>query len=329
MTIKDLARLAGVSAKTVSRVINEEAYVTQMTKEKVLKVIKETNYKPNIYAQSLRKKVQRNILVSILKPKFTSIPQWIEILVTELVEYGNKLGYTVLMETYSDIEDIKKVSMLNSSAGFLDGVIIFYEKKEDPRLELIKDSNIPYIIFDKAHNQESSYVTNDDYGAMFKGTNYLISRRCFNIELLLGNESPTNIEREKGAYDAYKKNKLSLKKLKVQYGIINVREAYRYTKKRLEEKDLPEAFFVSGDEKVLGIYKAINEKGLDIPKDISIMGFDNIPNSEYYSPSLTTLEQNYYKMSEAIFNYLAQKHLENEIIKTEIETKLVIRDSVK
>ena len=305
MTIKELAKIAGVSPKTVSRVINNEEHVTPETKEKVLKTIKETNYKPNIYAQSLRKKVQKNILVSILKNKNLPVPQWIEILINELVERGNKMGYTLLMETYSDVRDIEKVSMLNSSIGFLDGAVIFYEKKNDPRVTLLKESNVPYIIFDKAYDENSTYVTNDDFTAMMEGTEYLLSRGCSTVELLLGNESPTNLEREKGAIKAYENKNAELEKLKVKYGIAHAKDAYEYTKKRIKSNKIPNAFFVSGDEKVLGVYKALQEENINVPEDVSVMGFDNIPTSEFYHPSLTTIEQDYYKMSESIFQYFS------------------------
>lgn len=329
MTIKELAKLANVSSKTVSRVINNESYVTEETKQKVLKIIKENNYKPNIYAQSLRKKVQKNILVSILKSKNSLIPQWIEILISELVERGNKLGYTILMETYSDIQDIERISMLNSTASFLGGAIIFYEREKDPRIKLLKESSIPYVIFDKPYDKESSYVTNDDYNAMLEGTEYLISRGCDEIELLLGRKTPTNIEREKGAKKAYKNKEVDISKLKVQYEIINANNAYEYTKKRIEKGDYPKAFFVSGDEKVLGVYKAIFEKNLRIPQDISVMGFDNIPSSEFYLPALTTIKQDYYQMAEAIFNYLSKDALNDVRIKTKVDTQIIVRESVR
>jgi LacI family transcriptional regulator len=329
MTIKELAKIAGVSPKTVSRVINNEEHVTSETREKVLKTIKETNYKPNIYAQSLRKKVQKNILVSILKNKNSPIPQWIEIMINELVERGNKMGYTLLMETYSNAEDIKKISMLNFSMGFLDGAILFYEKKNDPRIILLKESNVPYIIFDKAYDEESPYVTNDDYSAMLEGTEYLLGRGCDTVELLLGNESPTNLEREKGAIKAYENKNTELKKLKIKYGITHVNDAYEYTKKRIKSKNLPKAFFVSGDEKVLGVYKALQEKNINVPEDISVMGFDNIPISEFYHPSLTTIEQDYYKMSEAIFDYFGDIQTIENKAEIKVKTKLIIRKSTK
>ena len=329
MTIKELAKIAGVSPKTVSRVINNEEHVTPETKEKVLKTIKETNYKPNIYAQSLRKKVQKNILVSILKNKNSPVPQWIEILINELVERGNKMGYTLLMETYSDVKDIEKISMLNSSIGFLDGAVVFYEKKNDPRVTLLKESNVPYIIFDKAYDENSTYVTNDDYTAMMEGTQYLLSRGCDTIELLLGNESPTNIEREKGAVTAYMNKNAEIKNLEVKYGIAHVKDAYEYTKKKKKKKNIPKAFFVSGDEKVLVVYKALQEENINVPEDVSVMGFDNIPTSEFYNPSLTTIEQNYYRMSEAIFEYFSDTQAVTEKAEIKVKTKLVIRKSVK
>lgn len=329
MTIKELAKIAGVSPKTVSRVINNEEHVTPETKEKVLRTIKETNYKPNIYAQSLRKKVQKNILVSILKNKNAPIPQWIEILINELVERGNKMGYTLLMETYSDAKDIEKISMLNSSIGFLDGVIVFYEKKNDPRVELLKEGNVPYIIFDKAYDENSPYVTNDDYSAMMEGTEYLLSRGCDTVELLLGNESPTNLERAKGAVKAFENKNTELKNLKIKYGIAQVKDAYEYTKKRIKSKNIPKALFVSGDEKVLGVYKALWEENLRVPEDISIMGFDNIPISEFYYPSLTTIEQDYYKMSEEIFDYFGDTQKKENKMEIKVKTRLIIRESIK
>ena len=328
MTIKDLAKLANVSSKTISRVINNEECVSEETRQKVLRIIKENNYKPNIYAQSLRKKIQKNILVSVLRNKNTSIPQWIEILITQLVEYGNRLGYTVLMESYSDIEDVEKISMLNTSTSFLDGAIVFYERQNDPRISILKKNEIPYIIFDKPYDTESSYVTNTDYDAVLEGVEYFFSRGIKNIELLLGRKSPTNLEREKGAKEAYKSRGIDINKLKIKYEITSAKDAYEYMKKRLEKEEYPEAFFVSGDEKVLGVYKAIFEKKLKIPNDISIMGFDNIPNSEYYFPGLTTIKQDYREIAKSIFDYFI-KNDADKLARKEIKTQIIIRESVK
>lgn len=329
MTIKDFAKKVEVSPKTVSRVINNEKYVSIETREKVLRMMKELNYKPNFYARSLRKKIQKNILVSILKNRNSTVPQWIDVLLKDLINEGNELGYTILIETFSYEEEIKKNSILNSSIDFLDGAILFYENKKDLRVKLLKENSIPYIIFDKANDKESSYVTNNDFLAMFDGTEYLISKGITKIDLLLGNKTPTNQERELGSRKAYEKNKIDNKNFRVKYEISQIKDAYDYVKERIISKDLPEAFFVSGDEKVLGVYKALQENNLKIPEDISVMGFDNIPSSEFYHPSLTTIEQNYYKLSQSIFYFFSVKNSGNSKTVIEIETKMIFRESTK
>ena len=196
-------------------------------------------------------------------------------------------------------------------------------------MELLKKNSIPYIVFDKANDTESSYVTNDDFSAMLEGTEFLLSKGIKRIDLLLGNKSPTNDERESGAKKAYIKNKIAIENLCINYGISQIKEAYNYVKEKINIKDLPEAFFVSGDEKVLGVYKALQENNIRIPEDISVMGFDNIPSSEFYHPSLTTVEQDYYKLSQAIFNFFINKHNNNQKIEIEIKTRMIIRKSTK
>ena len=328
MTKKDVAEKCGVSTQTISRVINESTNVRESTRQFVKKKIEELGYKPNLYAKNLSNRKTKNILVSIRRNKGHTATIWTNILVSEIFAYNKDKNVSLFMEQYYDDEDLKN-SLLNTSNTFIDGAIIFYEKKNDKRIQILRKEKIPFIVLGKSYSEENVYVSNDDYNSVFKATEYLFGKNIENIVFITANPTPMNIERKNGIIEAYQKNNKSLKTLKIMEKMNNQKEIYKLVKELERKNLLPEAFFVSGDEKAIAVLKALNDLKINIPDEISVLGLDNIPISEFFSPGLTTLALNYKKISERVYEKLINMMNEKKEYSEEIPGEIVERESVR
>lgn len=301
-TIYDIARLAGVSPKTVSRVINNEARVSPDTYDKVMKVIREIDYRPNAFAQNLKIKKDRLVLASVNSPM--SFPlQWMQMMIEQISLVCQQSGITLVVEYCYDINDMKG-SVLTRSSGYVDGVIIFYEVEDDPRIRLLRDKDIPFVVFERAYDQSVEYAGNDNYGILYALFSSLAGKGLDSATLLLRRPTLVNIDRVNGALQAFRDSEKDSDCINVVYGIDGPDEAYRYTKKAAQEGNLSSLIFISGDERALGVYKALEEYGIVPGDDISIIGFDDIPADCYLTPPLSTIRPDYPRLASSLISLL-------------------------
>jgi Transcriptional regulators len=327
-TIREIAKLSGFSIKTVSRVINDEPNVKPTTKDKVLKVISETNYKPNIYAANLNNKKTKNVLISIRKTHGQHTTKWFDILMSYLVGEASRKKYTLIQEVIYDDSDLQN-SILERSGGYIDVIVLFYLTDDDKRFEVAQKNNIPYLAFEKTDYVPLT-VSNNNRKGMQEAARFLFSRGLTQVCLLLGAHMNVNQERARAMIEAYEQDQVSLDQLEIVYNMSTLEDIDRFVEERIEQNRLPQVFFVSGDEKVIAVYHSLYRHGLSIPQDVSVIGFDNIPISQYYTPPLTTVGQDFEQLALKMFDIIDQI-LENkeDIRSVEVDPKLIIRDSVK
>lgn len=292
ITMSDIARLAGVSTKTVSRVINNSENVKDETRQKVLRVIKEQGYMVNILAKGLREKKTKTVIVFIDNHGGGYWSIWHNEIVQQIIKESKQRGYKIIISPSSAegcLEDDTDGFYLLKS-GMADGAIIFDNKENDIRIKYLIENNIPFVIVGKDNNNtDTCYVDLDNYKAGYIGGKYLIEKGYKNIYFFLGNKDfIVNQERARGFLDACKK--VVNIKYNVIYNIDNMEKAYKSTVKIIK-KDNPDAIFISGDERALGIYRAVKENNLTIPNDIAVLGIDNIPLCDYIYPPLSSIEQ--------------------------------------
>lgn len=325
-TIYDIAKISGFSPKTVSRVINQEESVKQETRQIIEAVIAKLAYAPNIYAKNLSKKSSVNILISVKKKEAFPLI-WFQTLLDKLLIACKNAGINAVIEYYGK-EDKISDSIIGTSGGFIDGVVIFYEGKNDARLNYLMKHKIPCIVFGKGFQDDIIYVSNDDYNAMYQLVETFSMPHLKRIWLLMGGENSVNKERVRGVKDALG---LQLEKscLTVKYGLSTIESVYAYASEHLQKGNLPDLIFVSGDEKVQGLIKACHEKEIAIPDDLSIIGFDNIPISQYYTPPLTTISPDYTELSKQIISLLMNKIQGVSVSSVEVPTHLIVRESTK
>ena len=294
ITIYDIARISGVSPKTVSRVINGGERVKPETYQAVMKVIDELSYVPNAYAQNLTKKETINILISV--KKMESFPLiWFQTLLDKVLQTCKKVGVNAIVEYFGEGDSIKD-SIISSTGSLVDGVIVFYEGKDDSRIQYLKKNNMPFIVFGESHTDGVIYVSNNDFKAGYDLMKAVEEKGFKKMWLLMGGPSLVNKNRENGVREFVKEKRYDID-LEVIYGLFTIESVYDYVKEHLSTSNIPDIIFVSGDEKVQGVIRGCYEKGILIPDQLTIVGFDNIPIAKYYTPALSTIAPNYTELA--------------------------------
>ena len=246
---------------------------------------------------------------------------------------ANRLGYKLIVSKSSayKVEENKNDGFYLLKNGFADGAIIFDTREIDRRIDYLVERDIPFVIVGRDNVYEStSFVNLDNVKAGYLGAEHLIKRGNKSIRFFLGDKNFTvNQDRAKGFIQAFNDYHIKSELIHIDYGIMNPKSAYEKMKNILEE-EIPDALFVSGDQRAIGVYHAIQEKGLKIPQDIAVLGIDNIPLSEYYYPALTTISQSVRKMAEGAIKILDQQLKDPENHKSQriiFQPKLIIRNS--
>lgn len=294
ITIYDIARISGVSPKTVSRVINGGERVKPETYQAVMKVIDELSYVPNAYAQNLTKKETINILISV--KKMESFPLiWFQTLLDKVLQTCKEVGVNAIVEYFGEGDSIKD-SIISSTGSLVDGVIVFYEGKDDSRIQYLKKNNMPFIVFGESHTDGVIYVSNNDFKAGYDLMEAVEEKGFKKMWLLMGGPSLVNKNRENGVREFVKEKRYDID-LEVTYGLFTIESVYDYVKEHLSTSNIPDIIFVSGDEKVQGVIRGCYEKGILIPNQLTIVGFDNIPIAKYYTPALSTIAPNYTELA--------------------------------
>ena len=294
ITIYDIARISGVSPKTVSRVINGGERVKPETYQAVMKVIDELSYVPNAYAQNLTKKETINILISV--KKMESFPLiWFQTLLDKVLQTCKEVGVNAIVEYFGEGDSIKD-SIISSTGSLVDGVIVFYEGKDDSRIQYLKKNNMPFIVFGESHTDGVIYVSNNDFKAGYDLMEAVEEKGFKKMWLLMGGPSLVNKNRENGVREFVKEKRYDID-LEVIYGLFTIESVYDYVKEHLSTSNIPDIIFVSGDEKVQGVIRGGYEKGIVIPDQLTIVGFDNIPIAKYYTPALSTIAPNYTELA--------------------------------
>lgn len=295
---KDVAKLAGVSQSSVSRVYFEGANVSERTRKKVLAAAEELGYRPNEFARSLitsRTKIIGLVMKGVENPFYPQV-------LTQFTASFKKHGYSVLfVHTNNDeiqTEDIE--TLLNYNVA---GVVITDATMSLKVAESFKANHIPLVFFNRKLNLSDFYsVCCDNLNAGRAIAEYLIAEGSTDMVYISGNENTsTSLEREKGFSEVLEKHKLSYTKYSSDY---TYEGGYATTLAIIENGRLPLAFFVANDIMALGVLDVLRKKGIQVPEQVKVIGFDNIDMASWPAYELTTWEQPIEKMVEETVDYL-------------------------
>ena len=290
-TIIDVAKKAGVSRTTVSRVLNKSPLVNAETRKNVLKTIHELKYTPNILARSMRSRKTKSFAVLI--PEFTNLYY------SELLKYieieARKKGYLAVVCTTEIDPEREKEYVLQLLRRNVDGFIFCWYRGVSEYREYLRDivKKAPVVLLDQpSGGLPITSVYTDGYKGVKDLTNYLINKghRKFGVIKNLG-KFPVNQNRFRGFLSAVEENDLNAEECLVEEADYSMEGGYDAAR-RLLLRGNPTAVIAMDDTVAIGAMEYfINEKKLSIPGDIAVSGFDNISLSRLTSPPLTTVGQ--------------------------------------
>jgi LacI family transcriptional regulator len=327
VTIRDVARAAGVSVSTVSRVLNDKGDVAPETYEKVQKVIEELNYTSNLAAKSMRSR--RTNVIGLIMPDVGD-PFSVQVMrgINRVIE---ELDYDLILCTGGDVRkessatrEQRYISLLNS---ITDGVIVV-----TPAATTFSTAS-PIVVVDpnKANPDYPAVIATNRAGAL-EAMQYLISLGHRRIGFIGGRpELQSAVRRLQGYKDGLRQAKIPLDSELVQVGDYSMKAGSTCTQRLLNLPDPPTAIFAANDQSAIGVLKAAEEAGLRVPDELSVVGFDNIPEAAHINSGLTTVDQFIDKMgyvaAEMLISLIQGESLDTNLY--EMPTQFIVRGSCR
>jgi DNA-binding LacI/PurR family transcriptional regulator len=326
-TLKEVAEISGVSVATVSRVLNDYQHVSTETRKKVLKAIKQLNYRPSRVARRLRKRgaqILGLVIADISNPYYSAVIQSIE-----NIAYANK--YSMLLCNSSEEPKRERMHLEILIEEQVAGVIISPVDEFSISCKAFLDQGIPVVAIDRRfRNLEINSVLVDNVMGAFDATNHLIQLGHRRIGLIAGpSHLTTGRERQEGYEKAILENHLDLDTNLIKNGDFKQKSGYTITLELLQGKDAPTAIFVSNNLMTLGSLNAIHDLGLRIPQDVAIVGFDDLSWAPSLNPPLTAVAQPTHELGKWAVNLLLQGVTDNsrEPVEIILKPSLIVRES--
>ena len=331
-TIKDVAKMAGVSTTTVSHVINKTRFVAKETEEAVMQAIKSLKYSPSAVARSLKVNTTKSIGMIVTtseSPYFAEIIHAVE-------DHCYRQSYSLfLCNTQNDPEKIKNhLDMLAKKR--VDGLLVMCSEYTSHSLDILSNAaDIPMVVMDWGPNTDTDVIEDNSFTGGYIATKHLIDCGHKAIGLIAGELDKTTAKtRYEGFVKAMNEANLPIHENWIMEGFFEPEDGYECMNKILSQDSLPTAVFCCNDVMALGAISAITEKGLRVPDDISIIGYDNIHSSRFYAPPLTTIHQSKSRLGAQAVNLLFERiankdNDSHEKHRIAIHPELVLRKSVR
>ncbi|MGQ9798179.1 MAG: LacI family DNA-binding transcriptional regulator [Ignavibacterium sp.] len=331
--IKEIARRAKVSTATVSRALNDDPKVTYETKKLVHKIANELNYRPNIVARNFVKKTSN--IIGLILPDIT------DEFFSELIKGVDEVSYqhnfftmVISSHRYLHLENTLNSVLRN---GLLGGMILLVPNISISLKNILSQTKIPFVIISGGSNSSSfDVVSIDNYQGAYDMTTYLI-KKCGYTKIAHISGPMENDDaklRIKAFKDACRQNDVNIPKNYLVEGDFTRESGLRIAMEMMSLKNKPEVIFAANDMMALGCYDAALKKGMSIPDDIGVVGFDDIFVSKYLNPPLTTvsakIEDEGKRAAELLIEKIKSKSVNSyQSKKIKIATELVIRNSTK
>lgn len=313
VNIKTVATIAGVSPSTVSRVLGGTSYVKQETKEKVLKVIRETGYAPNALAKSLKE--GRSNTICLLMP---SIQNLIFPIITQGVEdTARKHGFSVILCNTNEDVQIESAYMDKMRQRWVDGFILCEVAKDNTEyVDALHQEQFPFVLVARFNPQDQgrlNIVSVDNYGATYQAVRHLIETGHRQIAIAVGSEQLYFYEERLRGYEAaLKDHGIDVNPALILKQGSGDESFYAQTKRLMETCPTVDAIFCTADPKAFVVLRALHDMKIQVPEQVSVMGFDNVPLSALIEPPLSTVSQPLYQMGVLAATNLIKQILHKE-----------------
>lgn len=326
--IKMVAERAGVSASTVSRALSGNVVVSPETKERVLRAAKELNYQPNVLAKSLKE--GRSKTIGLFLPNLHNLI--FPAAIRGITEVAKRHGYVlVLLNTDEDLVT-EKLYIENLRRRLVDGFIFTTATASSNHILELKEQGYPVVLMVRSLNDEIDTVLIDNYTGGYQATRFLLERGYRKIAIINGTlELELYRDRFRGYQSALAEVGLPLDDKLIFHDTKGWEDGYQAILEMLDQGEMPEAVFATSDPKALGVIKALKERGLKVPEDVAVIGYDNLDVSELMDPPLTTMAQPFYeagtKAAERLMELIDKKSQVAPAVE-KLVPQLLIRQSV-
>ena len=333
-TLKEIAEALGISITTVSKALKNYPDVSEKTRKAVLALAEELNYTPNSFAVNLRTKESKTI--GLIIPEV--VHHFFSNVINGIIAEAEKNGYLVIILQSNESLELEKKQVALLVNKRVDGIIMSLsnESNNDFHIKEILRKEIPFVQFDKISKliPSSKVIINDQKAAM-EAVQHLIDKGCEKIAHIRGPENPQNaIDRFIGYKKALEKNGIPYDS-KLVYTCKNVtfEEGVEFAKQIVAEHPDVDGIFVITDLVAVGVLAYFNEKGIQVPNQIAVIGFSNWFMSQVITPKLSTVDQPSYEMGAAAFTLLLEEMICRKDGKVfiprtiELETSIIERDS--
>ncbi|WP_239615713.1 LacI family DNA-binding transcriptional regulator [Cohnella mopanensis] len=323
VSIFDVAKKSGLSVVTVSRVLNQSDSVRPKNREKVLQAMKELDYHPNASARSLARGKTGIIGLTLT----TLHDSFFDAVVKEVNDKLAEHGYFLALSISKSYEDAFHRSLFQEDR--VDGVILLSPVDEDEYVMELKKKKIPFIMIDNSRKNPSvTSIIVDNYKGGYEATKHLIDLGHTEIAHIAGPDPYlSSRERERGYLTALKD--AGLEPFRIERGTFAMSSGYDIAMKWIESGNLPPAVFAADDYIALGVINACLNKGVRIPRDLSLVGFDDQIFASEFRPMLTTVRQPADKIGAAGVELLlaAINDSTKRNVTIQIEPELIIRET--
>ena len=326
-TIKDVARRAGVAPITASRVINNSGYVSAETRRRVEAAIEELGYVPNRVARSLRSKRTQTlalVLTDITNPFWTTVARGVE----DAARVG---GFSVILGNTDESEprEYEYVQVLLQKQ--VDGFLLVPARHGARSVALIRRQKVPLVVLDRTVEANVDTVRSDSVGGARALTHHLISLGHRRIAMLTGpREVSTAVDRALGYRQALEEAGIPVTGDLMRFGPYTQQGGYAMTLSILSLSSRPTAIFAGNNFIAVGALRALREAGLQVPEDMSLVAFDDLPPSFVVEPFLTVAAQRAYEMGQVATQLLLTRLAEQEPGQPQeivLSTELIVRRS--
>jgi LacI family transcriptional regulator len=335
VTIAQVAREAGVSTQTVSRVINNRQEISLETRQRVQDIINKMHYHPNVIARSLSQRRSHSLGVAASGIEYYGPSRSL----LGIEQAANKLGYSIILSLVHHPEDgnVEKI-FRNLVSRQVDGIIWQVPSIGDNHVWLhneVQSINTPVIFMDTQPSELLNTVSMDNYVGGRIATEHLLSQGYKKIGLITGPLSWLSAQkRRQGWQDAMKSAGCLFDNCQMAEGDWTAGSGEQVCTKLFEAFPEMEAVFVSNDQMALGVYQTAYRMGKRIPEDLTVVGFDDIPESAHFCPRLTTVQQDLFELGNlAVQAFVNTGDVEQGGESTRhpqtlvIQPKLIIRES--
>jgi len=323
VTIKDVAKYAGVSIATVSRVLNNTAPVKDAQRIKVLEAVDKLGYRPNVFARKLAG--GRLNAIGLIIPGYEGV-------------FYSFYAQQIIRNVGMGLERLKKDLFLhifwgkdNFNTDYVEGVIFSDIIKNEDQLKRIVEEKLPCVVINrKVEDIPVSYIAVDNRQGGYEATRYLIEMGHRRIAHISGDLNTQCAQQRLAGYkQAMEESVITVPEYFVQAADFSRNQAHKSIEFLMEQKDRPTAVFCASDDMAYEVMLYLLEKGIRIPQEVSIIGFDDNPQYFYAPLSITTVYQPIDEMVKEAVAYLERAVVDKntEQVRTSLPTKLVIGDT--